>query len=225
MIRDTEFALDFADIRAKAGGIDGIALGGFQIGNPAAEEFVEGDQRGFADVLADHGGNGDGEMFFAADLKAEFGLPDAVSTTGGGFLAADDEFVARDFTDEFVVAISSAVFITDDEAAIIGVWIPEVANETKREFREDDAFISVFFHESVVASRGDYFGADAFQADAGFVATVAPASGNSLDFFGVRFDGDGLGLFDVPGFGDELVSSRGREERPERFQIMRAVIQ
>jgi len=162
VVRDAEFSLDFADIQAKSGGIDGIAFGGFQIGNPAAEEFVEGDQRGFADVLADHGRDGDREMFFAAYLKSEFGLSDAVGTAGGGFLATDDEFIARDFTDEFVVAISPAVFIADDEAAIIGVGIPEVANETKGEFREDDAFIFVFFHEFVVASRRDDFGADAF---------------------------------------------------------------
>lgn len=219
MVGDAEFALELSDVVAETGGVDGVAFGGLEAGDSAAEVVVESDERGFPDVLADHGSESDGEVFFASDLKAEFGVADTVGAAGSGFHFAVDGFRAGDFADEVVVAIAPAVLVADDEAVIVGVGIPEGAEESEGEFGEDDAFVLVLFDESVVARGGDDFGADLGESDSCGIAARYPALPVKLDVDGIGGEGERIFLFAIPGFGAEFEASFGRECGPEFFEI------
>lgn len=224
MIGDAEFTLELLDVGAKSGGVDGIALGGEKAGDAAAEVVVEGDERSFAHVLADHGREGDGEMFFAPDLEAEFGVADAVGTAGGGLGFALDRFLADDFAEEVVIAIAPAVLVADDQTMIVAVRIPEGAEEPEGEFRKDEAFILVLFDESVVARGGDDLGPNIFELNAGRGAASFPALRTEFDIDRIGLDRDGVMLFYVPGFAAKFDATFWGERSPEFLDIFRMQI-
>ncbi len=129
-IGDVEFAAFFFDVLEEAHAIGVVAGGGLEIGDEGLPVGVEARHEGFAEVFAEHGGDGDGEAlgfgFFGEDeANGVVGSGEAIFAVAVDFFGDfEGPVFEHELEDPAVVFAATLAIAEDDE-----VFVAEGAEE------------------------------------------------------------------------------------------------
>lgn len=166
-----------------------------EIGQEGSPIGVESAHEGFAEVFAEHGGDGDGEAlgfgFFGEDESdGVSGLGEAVFADAIGFDADFEGPIFEHESEETAVVFAAALAVAEDDELLLAEVAEEMVEVCGGEGEKDAALVVGVLEEAVELFFGEDLGGEVNAAGGDALHFGGEGVGEHSDGDGVVFDGE-----------------------------------